>query len=107
MKIRTIETLAFLVTAPYIAWETSQDDETKYYQNLEEIQRFRANTEESLYELQKMARNETDADNRRTLTFLYYLAKTISEPSLDRVTKSFYFDHWLRTKMTTPERLND
>ena len=36
MKIRTIETLTFLVTAPYIAWETSQNSETEYYQNLED-----------------------------------------------------------------------
>ena len=93
MKIKIIETLTFLITAPYIAWETSQDNETKYYRNLEEIQSFREMAEKDLYELQKEARNEIDVDKRRALIFLYYFMKSISEPGLDGITKSFHFSH--------------
>jgi hypothetical protein len=104
MKIRTIETLTFLLTVPYIAWETSQNSETEYYQNLEEIRWFRESMEEDLYKLQKMARNETNEDNRRALTFLYYLAKSISESSIEGITKSFHFASWVRTKINSSER---
>ena len=62
MKIKIIETITFLVTAPYIAWEARQDNETEYYRSLEEIQSLGRVTEEMLYKLQKEAKNETDTE---------------------------------------------